>query len=148
VVYATGLGVTPDKILAKWAEAIDRPTEPEMVDSGPVKENVPKGDKADLGRLSITVWTPKKDPSPYITGAYVVTKDPETGIRKFGVDEFSVAGTLNNGPIELVKCETIDLEVPAQAGIVIEGEVSPRLREMGGRLGSIQATKDLLHPGR
>ena len=39
------------------------------------------------------------------------------------VEEFMVAGFLRNKPVELVKCETVDLEVPANAEIVLEGYV-------------------------
>jgi 4-hydroxy-3-polyprenylbenzoate decarboxylase len=40
-------------------------------------------------------------------------------------DEFEFAAALRGGqPIELVKCETVDLEVPATAEIVLEGEIS------------------------
>ena len=39
-----------------------------------------------------------------------------------GVDEFELAGGIAGAPIELVKCETVDLEVPADAEIVLEGE--------------------------
>lgn len=41
----------------------------------------------------------------------------------FGVDELAMAGALRGRNVELVKCETIDLEVPATAEIVIEGEI-------------------------
>jgi len=50
----------------------------------------------------------------------------------FGIDELEIAGTLKGSPVELVKCETIDLEVPAQAEIVIEGELIPRERKEEG----------------
>lgn len=43
----------------------------------------------------------------------------------YGEDELSVAGGLIGEPIPLVKCETVDLEVPASAEIVLEGEVPP-----------------------
>src|SRR5215831_2134424 len=42
-----------------------------------------------------------------------------------GVDEFSVAGGLHGRPVELVKCRTVDLEVPANAEIILEGEILP-----------------------
>jgi len=50
-----------------------------------------------------------------------------------GVDEFLLAGYLRKKSVELIKCETNDLEVPANADIVIEGFVDPRepLREEG-----------------
>lgn len=43
-----------------------------------------------------------------------------------GVDEFLLAGYLRKRSVDLVKCETNDLEVPADADIVIEGYVDPR----------------------
>ena len=39
------------------------------------------------------------------------------------VDELAVAGGISGEPIPLVKCKTVDLEVPATAEIVIEGEI-------------------------
>jgi len=42
-----------------------------------------------------------------------------------GVSEADVAGGLRGAPLELVRCETSDLLVPADAEIVIEGEVRP-----------------------
>ena len=40
------------------------------------------------------------------------------------IDELMVAGFLRGDEVELVKCKTIDLEVPANAEIVLEGTVS------------------------
>lgn len=42
-----------------------------------------------------------------------------------GVDEMAIAGALRGKPFEVVKCETIDVMVPADAEIVIEGIVQP-----------------------
>ncbi|MGA2463498.1 MAG: UbiD family decarboxylase [Thermodesulfobacteriota bacterium] len=42
-----------------------------------------------------------------------------------GYDEFKAVGGIFGNPLELVKCETIDVEVPATSEIVIEGEVVP-----------------------
>jgi 4-hydroxy-3-polyprenylbenzoate decarboxylase len=39
------------------------------------------------------------------------------------LDEFMVAGFLRKAAVELVKCETVDLEAPANAEIVLEGYV-------------------------
>jgi len=39
------------------------------------------------------------------------------------VDEFEIAGALLGRPVELVKCRTIDVEVPAEAEVVLEGEI-------------------------
>jgi len=40
-----------------------------------------------------------------------------------GISEVEIVGGIRGEPVELVKCETIDLEVPATAEIVIEGEI-------------------------
>ncbi|MCP4812912.1 MAG: UbiD family decarboxylase, partial [Planctomycetaceae bacterium] len=39
--------------------------------------------------------------------------------------EFDMAGALLGEPVKLVKCETVDLEVPATAELVIEGVIDP-----------------------
>jgi 4-hydroxy-3-polyprenylbenzoate decarboxylase len=43
-----------------------------------------------------------------------------------GMDEILLAGYLRKKSVELVKCETNDLEVPANADFVIEGYVDPK----------------------
>ena len=52
-----------------------------------------------------------------------------------GVDEFLLAGWLRGKPVELVKCITQPLEVPASAEIVIEGWVDPNERRTEGPFG-------------
>ena len=42
------------------------------------------------------------------------------------LDEMMIAGFLRRKPVEMVKCETCDLEVPANAEIVLEGYVDAR----------------------
>jgi 2,5-furandicarboxylate decarboxylase 1 len=56
-------------------------------------------------------------------------------ITPFGVDEYMIAGALYRKPLELVKCETVDLEVPAHAEIVLEGTILPDVREIEGPFG-------------
>ena len=52
-----------------------------------------------------------------------------------GVDEVVFAGWLRGAPVELVKCRTVDLEVPAEAEIVLEGYVDPAERRLEGPFG-------------
>ena len=48
------------------------------------------------------------------------------------IDEFMLAGFLRGEPVELVKCKTVDLEVPARSEIVIEGYIEKgELRDEG-----------------
>jgi 4-hydroxy-3-polyprenylbenzoate decarboxylase len=53
---------------------------------------------------------------PATTFSAIVPAPPE-------VEEFLIAGFLRGKPVEIVACETVDLEVPAQAEIVLEGYV-------------------------
>ena len=54
-----------------------------------------------------------------------------------GVCEWDVMGAYRGEPAELVRCETVDLEVPASAEIVLEGFISddPATYEMEGPFG-------------
>jgi UbiD family decarboxylase len=53
----------------------------------------------------------------------------------YGTDELSVAGGLRDEAVPLVRCETVDLEVPANAEIVLEGFVRCGQREQEGPFG-------------
>ncbi len=54
-----------------------------------------------------------------------------------GVNEFEVMGAIRGEPMQLVKCETNDLMVPARAEIIMEGEISldPSTFQMEGPFG-------------
>jgi 4-hydroxy-3-polyprenylbenzoate decarboxylase len=52
-----------------------------------------------------------------------------------GLDELMLAGVLSKRRVELVTCRTVDLEVPAQAQIVLEGYVEPGERRREGPFG-------------
>ncbi len=58
-----------------------------------------------------------------------VTRLPED------MDELAVAGALVGEPVELVKCKTVDLEVPANAEIVLEGTIPVDSLESEGPFG-------------
>jgi 2,5-furandicarboxylate decarboxylase 1 len=70
--------------------------------------------------------------------AIVIGIDPELMLASCspsefaGADKYELAGALRGAPLEVVKCKTVDLEVPSTAEFVIEGEVIPHERvEMG-----------------
>ena len=52
-----------------------------------------------------------------------------------GIDEMLFAGFLRKEPVQMVKCETVDLEVPAQAEIILEGYVDPAETRLEGPFG-------------
>jgi len=53
----------------------------------------------------------------------------------YGVDILGIAGKLRGEAVEVVKCKTVDLEVPANSEFVIEGKVLPNTREPEGPFG-------------
>jgi 2,5-furandicarboxylate decarboxylase 1 len=57
---------------------------------------------------------------------------------QYGVDELEIASALLKEEVELVKCETVDLEVPAHAEIILEGEIPPKTREQEGPFSEFQ----------
>jgi 4-hydroxy-3-polyprenylbenzoate decarboxylase len=52
-----------------------------------------------------------------------------------GVDEVVFAGWLRGSGVEMVRCRTVDVEVPAHAEIVLEGWVDPAERRLEGPFG-------------
>jgi len=56
----------------------------------------------------------------------------------FGTSEYDIAGALGQASVELIRCETSDLLVPAASEIVIEGEVDPNKLIMEGPFGRFQ----------
>ncbi|MBI4187113.1 MAG: UbiD family decarboxylase [Chloroflexi bacterium] len=174
-------------IREEWLKRIGHPIPPKKVKTGPCKENILTGEKADFNAIFPPVIWHKGDGGAYIgTLAIQVTKDPETGVQNAGIyrmmvrtknetglmfpavqhagqhlgkwrrlfpgkpmpvaiaigtdpvyllaagakfhhppSEDDYAGALRKEPLELVKCETCDLTVPATSEIVLEGEVYP-----------------------
>jgi 4-hydroxy-3-polyprenylbenzoate decarboxylase len=53
----------------------------------------------------------------------------------YGIDEFLLAGFIRKKSVSLVKCKTVDLEVPANAEIVLEGFIDPSEIRLEGPFG-------------
>lgn len=64
----------------------------------------------------------------------------------YGTDEMWIAGGMRGAPVEMVKCKTIDLEVPATAEIVIEGRTIPGKRVDDGPFGEYPGTYSAMKP--
>jgi 4-hydroxy-3-polyprenylbenzoate decarboxylase len=69
---------------------------------------------APSGRMDVAVAI---GTDPAVTFSAIVPAPPD-------VEEYLIAGFLRAAPVELVKCETVDLEVPASSEIVLEGYVN------------------------
>ncbi len=80
-----------------------------------------QGGKAEMPIAVAMGWEPALD---FVGGAPV----------QKGVCEYDVVGAIRGEPVDLVKCETVDLYVPASAEIVIEGylDLDPATFQMEG----------------
>jgi len=179
------LGLPPDtharELVKLGRTVLAESVKPKLVETGPCKENIVKGDDIDLYEFPVPQWN-RLDGGRYImTYGGVVTKDPDSGVMNVGIYrgmiadknkipilmwraqhighhvtawqqkghkempiavaigwedslgfvagspvpkglcEYDVIGAVRGAPVELVKCETVDLQVPATAEIVIEG---------------------------
>jgi len=205
-VLAQSLGMTPTKDFIHFEDtqfldaSIAHPLPFQIVESGPVKEVVKKGQDINLNMLPVPTFF-EDDSGPFITGGVGITLNPETGVLNAGIyrifvmgkdkitanvseisdlsriyksaaergielpiaiaigvdpalliaaplrtpmtiSELDTAGALKGEPLKVVKCETSELMVPANAEIVIEGivdfsrKVSNNLGEYAGYYGS------------
>ncbi|MFQ5915866.1 MAG: UbiD family decarboxylase [Nitrospinota bacterium] len=192
---AAALGVDEQDFLEEYIRRETARIPPVMVETGPVKEFIQRGEDVDVTALPVITHNALDD-APYITMGVAITKNPVTGKRNVGLyrnrliarnriglyyswgkhiqyfhkareeegrpldvaivigmhpalymgsqsirsaawdeDECELVGGLLGEPLELVKCETVDLEVPAQAEIVIEGRLLPEVRSREGPFG-------------
>ena len=83
------------------------------------------GGKLPTGKMEVAVAI---GTDPALTFSAIVPAPPD-------VEEYLIAGFLRQSPVELVKCETVDLEVPASSEIVLEGYVNLDELRMEGPFG-------------
>ncbi|MDP2645693.1 MAG: UbiD family decarboxylase [Desulfobacterales bacterium] len=70
-----------------------------------------------------------------VIGAEPVTPLIGTASVAKGVNEADVIGAIRGEPLDLVRCKTVDLYVPATAEIVLEGIIDPQARKDEGPFG-------------
>ncbi|MEU4492169.1 UbiD family decarboxylase [Streptomyces sp. NPDC023998] len=82
-------------------------------------------------------WAARGEPMPYalVQGGHPALPFVTGMPLPDGVEEAGFLGTLTGEPVEVVRCETVDLMVPANAEIVIEGHLSPTLDADEGPMG-------------
>jgi len=195
-VYALSFGCKPSEIHDRWARGYTSPIAPRLVSTGPVKEEIHKGDNLlahdGLREFGIPIATNGWEVLPRITAGAFISKDPETGALNAGMYnsivygklranlrtgrhlhthwnkaralgkplevaivigalpvvplvaatdvpsamyELDIAGGIIGEAIEVVQCETVDLQVPATAEVVIEGIIPTDLLVLDGPSG-------------
>lgn len=200
---ALAMGMEVSELLPRGVEAIDRPIDPELVQSAPCQEVVLEGADVDLESLGIC-HNSEQDGGRFITAGVHITRNPVTGVRNVGIqrnhlherdllgiwmapthmrahyeaaeargeslpvaivvgvhpailiasqfrtgfdqDEMRFAGGFLREPIPMVRCVTSDLEVPAEAEIVIEGEVLAVERHVEGPFGEFTRQYGITRP--
>jgi len=85
-------------------------------------------------------WQKAKDKGEHLPVAIVIGAPPLVSFAAvqrmpIELDELAVAGALGGKPLELVKCKTVDLEVPADSEVVIEGFIRSDYLEPEGPFG-------------
>lgn len=90
-----------------------------------------------IGMHYFNKYQPRNEPMPI---AIAVGNDPAialTSVAKvpYGVDELDIAGGFRGQGVPVVRAETVDLMVPANAEYVIEGYVMPHERDKEGQFG-------------
>jgi 2,5-furandicarboxylate decarboxylase 1 len=75
-----------------------------------------------------------------VVGAHPLISFAGAFVAPYGVDELTIAGGLLGDPVRMVKCETLDLEVPADAELILEGEIIPGETTEEGPFGEVTGT--------
>jgi 4-hydroxy-3-polyprenylbenzoate decarboxylase len=93
-----------------------------------------------LGQDIYVHWEKAKAKGEPLPAALVIGAPPVVSyvaVQKiaYGMDEIAVAGGLVDEPIRMVKCKTVDLFVPAESEIVIEGFLNTEWIEPEGPFG-------------
>jgi UbiD family decarboxylase len=87
------------------------------------------------GAIHHSKWQRLGKPMP---AAFYLGADPVHYLvapGRYGTDELAIAGGIRGEAVEMVKCETVDIEVPATAEIVVEGEILTDYAEPEGPFG-------------
>jgi 2,5-furandicarboxylate decarboxylase 1 len=188
---ADAMGVMPEAVLARFADAAANPLPWREIAAGPAQEVV--HDKVDLiAQLPVPTHN-ELDSGPYISAGLLISRNPKTGAQNVAIhrcqinppdelgvlllprhtlafyseaehagealeiaivigvdpltslasqaiapldfDELTIAGALHGRPLDVVKCLTNEVRVPAEAEIVLEGRILPRRRALEGPFG-------------
>lgn len=91
------------------------------------------------GFMQASTYLDEGRPAPiaWVIGTEPVVHLATVANMPFGSDEMEIAGGLKGEPVELIKCKTSDIMVPANSEIIIEGEVLPGEKATEGPFGEM-----------
>ncbi|MCW9033885.1 MAG: phenylphosphate carboxylase subunit alpha [Rhodospirillales bacterium] len=90
---------------------------------------------SDLGKTLSGYYLPRGEAMPFATAIGLSPLAAMAACAPSPIPEDQLTGMLAGKPVELVKCETNDLEVPANAEIILEGEIVPDVQVEEGPFG-------------
>jgi len=105
--------VSDSSPVAKDSSRVGRPEHVDIMARTSGGSLLPEGE-LPKGKMDVAVAI---GTDPALTFSAIVPAPPD-------IEEYLIAGFLRQKPVELVKCETVDLEVPATSEIVLEGYVN------------------------
>ena len=90
-----------------------------------------------VGKHLNTIYTKMEQLNKPLEIAVSIGNHPSWAVGALAIgtyeeDELGIIGGLKGSPLEMVKCKTVDLMVPAGAEIVLEGVIPPFIRETEG----------------
>src|ERR1700733_11520636 len=146
---ADSIGVPTEDLLTRFQQAVPKPLPWTEVKEAAAQEVVHRD--IDLLKLLPIPKHNEHDSGPYITAALLIARNPKTGIQNVSIHRCQVSGPDRIGvlllprhtqhyfrlaePVQMVKCRTNRVRVPAHAEIVIEGRILPKVREPEGPFG-------------
>jgi 4-hydroxy-3-polyprenylbenzoate decarboxylase len=131
----TGFHAQRQKVAAEhYREALRRAVSPDPEGAPPSSRSLRQGGGFSRAAVDIMARTSggqvltEHQPSGKMEVAVAIGTDPAVTFSAIvpappDVEEYLIAGFLRQKPVELVKCETVDLEVPASAEIILEGHL-------------------------
>ncbi len=90
---------------------------------------------SDLGKALNDYYLPRGESCPFATAIGLSPLAAMAACAPSPIPEPELTGMLAGEPVRLVKCETNDLEVPADAEIILEGEICPDYKVEEGPFG-------------
>jgi UbiD family decarboxylase len=85
-----------------------------------------------------THWFKARARGEPLEAILILSPDPTVSlcsVSKLDQSEYVIAGALNEGPLQLVRAETVDMLIPATAEVAIEGIIRTDVLEMEGPFG-------------
>lgn len=123
---------TPDKCWTNWS--IQRCM---LQGRDKLNINIPGGKHGKHAGMIYAMWQKLGKPMPFALVQGVEPLIPMIASMPLPdyVSEGELLGSIVGEPINVVRCETIDLDVPASAEIVVEGSIGPEAQSLEGPMG-------------